>query len=175
MNYIIFDLEATCGEKYENIRNEIIEIGAVKINQDLEEISKFNEFIKPVLNPVLTEFCINLTSIKQTHIDCAGKFIPVIGRFKDWIGESYLLISWGAYDKKQLISDCDLHGIDSLWTQKHINFKALYANRKRVSKMGLERALIKENIPMTGIHHRGIDDAINTSKIFIKDFKLWKI
>lgn len=33
MNYIIFDLEATCKKNNRNFPNEIIEIGAIKINE----------------------------------------------------------------------------------------------------------------------------------------------
>lgn len=175
MKYIIFDLEATCGPKYERIRNEIIEIGAVKIDNNLNIISTFNEFIKPILNPTLTEFCINLTSISQEDIDKADIFPEVYKRFRSWIEDDYLLLSWGNYDKKQFVSDCELHGIESEWTLKHINFKGLYANRKNIKQMGMERALNREGILPEGIHHRGIDDAINISKIFLKDFKLWKI
>jgi inhibitor of KinA sporulation pathway (predicted exonuclease) len=173
MSYIIFDLEATCGLKYQNIRNEIIEIGAVKLSRDLTKKDTFCQFIKPIINPVLTEFCKNLTSITQKNVDNAQTFLPVIALFKEWIGEDYLLISWGAYDKKQLISDCDLHGCNSDWVYKHINFKGLYANKNNVRKMGMDKALSRENILPQGIHHRGIYDAINTSSIFVKGFKLW--
>ena len=41
MNYIIFDLEATCWEHDRNRINEIIEIGAVKLNERLESSYAF--------------------------------------------------------------------------------------------------------------------------------------
>ncbi|KNY30102.1 hypothetical protein [Pseudobacteroides cellulosolvens] len=37
MNYIIFDLEATYWEKENGRKSEIIEIGAVKLNDKLEQ------------------------------------------------------------------------------------------------------------------------------------------
>ena len=50
MNYIILDLEATCWENNRSLQNEIIEIGAVKVNTNGEVISEFCEFIKALGN-----------------------------------------------------------------------------------------------------------------------------
>ena len=58
VNYIIFDLEATCwlGRPPKGY-NEIIEIGAVKINQYGEETGRFESFVKPTVNRKLSGFC----------------------------------------------------------------------------------------------------------------------
>ena len=69
MNYIVLDLEATCKENDRSFPNETIEIGAVKLDSDFNIISTYNKFIKPKLNPVLTQFCKDLTSITQADID----------------------------------------------------------------------------------------------------------
>jgi 3'-5' exoribonuclease 1 len=63
MNYIIFDLEATCWEGWDKSRNETIEIGAVKISDEREIISEFSSFIKPLKHFILSDFCKSLTSI----------------------------------------------------------------------------------------------------------------
>ena len=174
MNYIIVDLEATCGNKYENIRNEIIEIGAVKINEQGQMIGEFNEFVKPVLNPVLTKFCTELTSIQQNDVDNAANFKTVLIDFLDWAcNDNCIFLSWGNYDKNQFIKDCELHGMSSLWINKHINLKAMYSIKKQKKQCGMERALSFEGISLEGTHHRGIDDARNIAKIFVKYFGEW--
>lgn len=71
MNYIIFDLEATCWENDRTKQNEIIEIGAVKLDENLAVIGEFQTFIKPKLNPILSDFCKKLTSISQEEVDQA--------------------------------------------------------------------------------------------------------
>jgi 3'-5' exoribonuclease 1 len=43
--FIIYDLEATCWRSPKPRQVEIIEIGAVKINEDLEIVDEFCEFI----------------------------------------------------------------------------------------------------------------------------------
>ena len=52
MNYIIFDLEWNQGApeeagKVETLPFEIVEIGAVKLNDSREMISEFSELVKP--------------------------------------------------------------------------------------------------------------------------------
>src|SRR5437588_596043 len=118
MNYIIFDLEATCWEGRDQRQNETIEIGALKINEKKEIISEFASFIKPLTHPVLSDFCKKLTSIKQEDVDKAPAFNEVIEKFKNWIehdSSDYLLCSWGFYDKKQFESDCGNFGLDKSW------------------------------------------------------------
>ena len=52
MNYIVFDLEATCWDQYDRSDNETIEIGALKISKNKEVISEFQKFIKPLKYPL---------------------------------------------------------------------------------------------------------------------------
>jgi len=177
MNYIVLDLEATCWQDRTNAnQNEIIEIGAVKIDSGGTIISEFEEFIQPSLNPTLSDFCKKLTTIKQSDIDGADEFKKVILKFKNWINldEPYLLCSWGFYDKKQFIKDCQLHHLDSNWVEQHISLKHQYATFKKLKRpIGMGGALKNENIILEGTHHRGIDDARNITKIFIKNLNSW--
>ncbi|MEM8890039.1 MAG: 3'-5' exonuclease, partial [Bacteroidota bacterium] len=83
MKYIIVDLEATCWKKREKGQiNEIIEIGAVAIDEAGNELGEFAEFIKPKLNPILSDFCKELTSISQSEIDAAQSFPEVLKAFQ---------------------------------------------------------------------------------------------
>lgn len=178
MNYIIVDLEATCWNPKGNHQNEIIEIGAVKIDEYQDVISEFSEFIKPIINPTLSEFCTELTSITQEDVDNSSLFPEVIKRFRQWIGEDeeFLLCSWGHYDKGQFKKDCELHKLGTNWLEYHISLKHQYAELANLRKggIGMEKALLREGFSLDGTHHRGIDDAQNITKIFLKYFDLWK-
>ena len=179
MNYIIFDLEATCWEDRNiNKQNEIIEIGAVKIDDEGNIQSEFAEFIKPKLHPILSDFCKDLTTITQQEIDAADSFKEVIERFKQWINleEPFVLCSWGFYDKKQFSKDCDLHDLNKDWLENHISLKHQYAQIKKLRRpMGMGGALKKEDLTLEGTHHRGIDDARNIAKIFLANFNYWNV
>ena len=73
-NYLIIDLEATCCKERIITREamEIIEIGAVVVNaRTLDVVDEYTTFIKPILNPTLTDFCKTLTTITQDDVDNA--------------------------------------------------------------------------------------------------------
>ncbi len=179
MNYIILDLEATCWkDRSLNKQNEIIEIGAVKIDAAGNSLGEFAEFVKPKLNPILSEFCKELTTINQAEIDPAESYPAVIENFKQWINqdEPYVLCSWGFYDKKQFVKDCDLHQLDKKWLKNHISLKHQYAEIKNLRKpIGMGGALKRERLKLEGTHHRGIDDARNIAKIFLARMGEWKV
>lgn len=179
MNYIILDLEATCWkDRNVNKQNEIIEIGAVKLDGEGKIVSEFAEFVKPKLHPYLSDFCIELTTITQAEIDAANYYAKVIDRFLEWIDvdQPYVLGSWGFYDKKQFEKDCDLYQLEKDWLKNHISLKHQYAQINNLKKpIGMERALKNENLILEGTHHRGIDDARNIAKIFQIHFGKWEI
>lgn len=181
MNYIIFDLEATCWENERSKTNEIIEIGAVKLNEKLEVIDTFAKFVKPEINPMLSDFCTKLTSIEQKDVDTADTFKNVMVEFEDWITSTdteVVLCSWGFYDKKQIYNECKvknysgrIHGL----LDKHISIKHQFAEIKDIRPCGMSQALNLLGLPLEGTHHRGIDDAKNITKIFIEIFDKLKM
>jgi 3'-5' exoribonuclease 1 len=178
MNYIIYDLEATCWETPPpGYVQETIEIGAYKVNEYGEIRGKFNRFVRPLAHPNLSLFCKQLTSITQEDINRAKTFPEVINEFMDWgriYEDDYLLCSWGSFDRKMFEHDCKLHRLDSEWTLKHLNLKEKYTKTKRMRNgIGLRKAVEKEGMVFTGQHHRGISDAENLTKVFLKFMAEW--
>lgn len=162
---VIFDLEATCTKTGEFPRDEmeIIEIGAVDTDG-----KEFASFIKPVRNPELTDFCKELTTIKQSDVDTAAEFKEVYAFFKDFF-EDATLISWGDYDRKQMIKDLEYHGIkDKYINYNHINLKQVFLDYSGLKRAGVNKALSWFNLEFEGTKHRGIDDAKNIIKIYDK-------
>ncbi|MEM8525610.1 MAG: 3'-5' exonuclease [Bacteroidota bacterium] len=179
MNYIIFDLEATCWQGSPRSKTqETIEIGAFLLNAYGELQGSYNRFIRPILNPYLSSYCTELTTIEQEQVDRAQKFPKVIEEFQDWaeiFEEDYMLCSWGQFDQTLLIADCRLHDIEEDWLENHINLKAQYREIKRLSRpRGLKWAVEKEGFDFDGTHHRAIDDADNLVKVFLKHRDEWR-
>ena len=61
--FILYDLEATCWRTSRPKRVEIIEVGAVKVNEKLEIVSEFCAFVRPLMHPVISKFCTSLTCV----------------------------------------------------------------------------------------------------------------
>lgn len=178
---LVFDLEATCWGTFkdtpENDTNEIIEIGAVLLDDELKTIKQISTFVKPVINPNLSNFCKQLTSITQTDVDNAKTFNDAFDDFLNELtdGEKDILKnidigSWGKYDYNQLKKDIQLH--NSYYPfQSHVNLKKTFSNYHNTKRgYGLKKALKKIDLEFEGNHHRGIDDAINTTNIIKKMF-----
>ncbi len=178
MNYIVLDLEATCWlGKPPNGINEVIEIGAVKINEYGEVLGFFSKLIKPKVNRKLSGFCKKLTGIKQEQLNVADGYVTVIEEFKDFIGineEEYALFSWGDNDKSYLISNCRLHNIEYRWLDHFYDMHKIYLKFKgKQNKSGLKHVVESEGFEFEGAQHSAYVDAYNLGKIFIKYLDEW--
>lgn len=170
-NYLIVDLEATCCDDGSFPRDEMetIEIGAVMVEgENLTIIDEFTIFIKPVRHPVLTPFCTGLTSITQEDVDGADDYKNAIVKFENWLSNhsDYLFLSWGYYDKKQLMQDSEYHGLTFPIPVEHQNLKNHFSQSMNTrKKFGLSTALFIKKLTFQGTAHRGIDDARNIARL----------
>jgi 3'-5' exoribonuclease 1 len=170
---LVVDLEATCCDLKSIPRHqmETIEIGAVMVvAENLEIVDEFQTFIKPVRHPILTNFCLELTSITQSQVDTAPDFATVMSTWQTWLSKFDRTIfgSWGEYDRTQFLQDSKYHQIDLPYpvSSNHINLKEMFSTAQGLNKRyGMAQALDLANITLTGTHHRGIDDARNISKL----------
>jgi 3'-5' exoribonuclease 1 len=170
---LVVDLEATCCDLQSIPRHqmETIEIGAVMVATDsLEIVDEFQTFIKPIRHPILTEFCLQLTSITQSQVDTAPTFPDAIKLWQPWLArfDKTIFGSWGDYDRKQFQQDSKHHGIDLPYpvSSNHVNLKEVFSTTQGLNKRhGMAQALNLAQIELTGTHHRGIDDARNISKL----------
>lgn len=103
-NYIIFDLEfnSTKIPGSDKHINEIIEIGAVKLDNSLNEVGSFTSMVKPVFSKKLNSYVKKLTHIHYNELIKSDKFNVVINNFIKWcnIDNDTVFITW---------SDTDLH------------------------------------------------------------------
>lgn len=165
----ITDLEATCwndGNAGKRHEMEIIEIGSVLVDAaTLEVVSEFQSFIRPVRNPILSDFCKSLTTITQGQVDKAETFPIVYGKWIEWVNQvdDVVLASWGQYDLNQFIQDCTFH--KELFTLPHINLKNVVATKMGWKPKGVGKAINTLGLKFAGTPHRGIDDARNIHKI----------
>lgn len=173
---IIVDLECTCTDKNEFPREdmEIIEIGAILIDQDGNEISRFQTFAKPVKHPVLTDFCKSLTTITQNDVDSAPSIKMAVLKFDKWCRNLQNkhnvkhLSSWGFFDLNMLKKTASqlMLNLDIFDNFIHINESKKFQEKLNLKrKSGVGGALKILNLKFTGTQHRAIDDVINIAKI----------
>jgi 3'-5' exoribonuclease 1 len=182
VNYIIFDIEATCWKDNNAafFHQETIEIGACKLDEYGEVTEHFSRLIRPVLHPTLSPYCKDLTGIRQEEVNRAATFPTVIEEFQDFIdgyNDDYALISWGSFDKRQIIADCERFRMDTDWMESNfLNLRTQYCELKRLKQASsLQKTVKQEGFEFSGTNHRGLDDATNLAKIFAKYLGEWKL
>jgi inhibitor of KinA sporulation pathway (predicted exonuclease) len=77
---------------------EIIEIGAVLVDENLKLIDEFSTFVKPTINPTLTHFCTKLTTITQKDVDDAPYIEEALDSLRAFARQNgfYTFVSWVA-------------------------------------------------------------------------------
>lgn len=161
--------------------NEIIEVGAVKLDENLNTVSTFSEIIKPVLSKKLRSRIKNLTNISNDDIKAGKPFATVIREFEKWVGDNSVVLSWGDTDIRTLITNikCFLNKEDISFIRKYADLQRYcqnFINMENVQQAGLSYAaeclqIDAEKFP----HHRALDDSLLSAECFKKTFNKEKL
>ncbi|XP_028305792.1 3'-5' exoribonuclease 1 [Gouania willdenowi] len=177
----VVDFEATCEEyNRSDYLHEIIEFPMVLINtHTLEIVDTFREYVKPELNPQLSDFCVNLTGITQKMVDEADTFVVVLRRVVAWLQERelgtkyrYAILTDGAWDMSKFLNiQCRISRIrHPAFLRKWINLRKFYKNFYNFYRMHMNLTLMLEKLGMKyeGRLHSGLDDSRNIGRIAVR-------
>src|SRR5450830_425640 len=170
---LVIDLEATCADdgSIPEDSMETIEIGACWANLEGGVMDRFQSFVRPVKNPVLTNFCTNLTGICQEDVSVAPLFPDAARLLREFVDrhkttETSIWVSWGSYDFTQIARDSSNHSTPNPIDLPHFNAKKLYAKAQKIGKqVGMARAIELSGLSFIGTHHRALDDALNIARL----------
>lgn len=174
LHYIVLDLEWNQSPKGKNGKRtgmpfEIIEIGAVKLDENRNVLGEFNEFIRPAVYRQLHYKTKEILHIDMAELEQARSFREVIRDFFDWCGEDYIMCTWGSMDLTELQRNIAYFKLENpmkkplLYYDVQKLFSLLYEDGKSRSslKKAVEYLEIEEDIPF----HRAFDDTLYTAKI----------
>lgn len=108
MDYVIFDLEWNNAYDYRQKKgvNEIIEVGAVRLDSSLNICSAYTQLIKPKLSKKLSHRFVDLTGISKEEIAESGMdFERAMDEFARWAGEDAVFMSWSNSDLYVLVAN----------------------------------------------------------------------
>ena len=177
MNFVILDLEwnGSYSKKVHRYFNEIIEIGAVKLDERLHSLGTFQAMIKPVVSKKITNLVTDLTGIDKDELKDGVSFQRAIKMFGKLFDENTVLLTWSTSDLMVL-----LENITYFTGEKTIGFAKYYADaqafcQKKISRensgqqMGLSSACEALGISDEDLLlHRAKDDSILTARVFKK-------
>lgn len=177
MDYIVFDLEwnqSNTGREpeIEELPFEIIEIGAVKLNNEMKFISEFSQLIKPKVYQEMHYITRKLIHMQMEELQCGKPFPLVIDEFLEWCGKDSIFCTWGPLDLVELQRNMSFYNMQPL-SEKPFQFldvqklfSLAYEDGKK--RRNLEYAIdfleIEKDIPF----HRAFSDAYYTGKILEK-------
>ena len=101
------------------LKNEIIEIGAVIVNEDLNITDTFKTYVSPE-HSQLDNYIKGLTGIKNSDVKNAPVFKEAIKIFIDWIPKDAVIVSWSDNDKLQIESEAKAKDVDISKLDKYL-------------------------------------------------------
>jgi inhibitor of KinA sporulation pathway (predicted exonuclease) len=174
MNYIVLDLEWNQGSSRQTeeteISFEIVEIGAIKLNENMETLGSFTELVKPQVYHEMHHITGQLIQIQIQDLEQGSVFPEVMTRFLRWCGDgAYIFCTWGIMDLNILQKNMAYYEMPPLSEGPFpfIDLQKLFALARgdRKDRRSLEFAVdyleLEKDIPF----HRALDDAYYTAKI----------
>lgn len=174
MQYVFLDLEwnNAYSKKHERFINEIIEIGAVKLDENLSEIGRFDSIIHSQITKKLDRRFRKLTDITNEDMLGGISFEKAISDFKDFCGEDYVVITWSNSDLYAIIDNFKafLPEAEIDFIGNYLDMQKFYQSiypAKENQQIALKDAAENVKIPLDDIKlHRASDDSALTAEIF---------
>lgn len=176
MEFVILDLEwnGTYSRRLKGFINEVIEFGAVKVDENLNIISTFSHLVRPQIGKKISGKIKTLTNLTNEQLSHGMHFMQVVSRFRKWMGDA-VLVTWGVADILTLIENfkyfCGGNG-KIPFLHQYINLQAycaglLYNDDSKL--MGLSGLAERLGIDQDDIeHHRALDDCLLTLRCYRK-------
>ena len=194
MGYIILDLEFNNMQNitkyyphiYEKnrylrtleVQNEIIQIGAVKLDDNMKQIDSYKVYTKscafPVLNPIIT----NITGITHKDLRNAISLKDGLIGLKKFVGTDNIVCSWATDDIAEIVINAKYQGYDDVfWIKKYLDLQNYCTKLLSYKKpIGLKVALaeLKIEVDQSKLHD-ALNDSIYTAEVLRKVYEKEKI
>ena len=174
MNYIVFDLEwnqCPYGKQRENPRLpfEIIEIGAVKLNERKEFLDTFRALIRPVVYGRLHFQTMKVVGLTNADLKTGVPFAEAAESFLKWCGSDCRFCTWGSLDLMELQRNLAFFGMRDrlrgpiIYEDVQKLFAIAYETRS--VRRALSYAVDYLKLPEEGGFHFAKADAVYTAKV----------
>ncbi len=171
MYYVIIDLE---WNQYHNplrtptsragvkMHEEIIQIGAVKTDHDLNPVDTFQLYVRLGNGRRLDRYVKKLTHITESNI-ASGEDFPVASEeFAAWLSDVDAIFSWGADDRRVFLNNLAFHSLEAPaipW----FDAQRIYARQiPGHGSLGLKNIAQEQNVYVNLTLHDALNDAILT-------------
>ena len=179
MKHIVVDLEMNMirrkSEAWKKCTKETIEIGAVMLDDSLQEVSSFRTYVKPEYNDGIEKKIFELTGITDDMVLNAPKFNEALRMFTSWClgaGDDVTVYAWSKNDYLQISKEIILKDyeitrqeaslLENAWSDFQQEFDSHLGFERNLS---LKVALDMAGVNFSGREHDALDDARNTAEL----------
>ncbi len=149
------------------LRGEVIQIGAVKLDSDMNICGSYQIIVKPKHFKKLHRHVSELTGITQEQMDEGTPLPEAAERFKKWCGKDFAFLTWGPDDIPMLKENFHIHDIPSAWLENTYDLQRIFNKQTDGSskQRSLEYAMEYFEIPMNLPAHDALNDAYFTALV----------
>ncbi|MCI5892877.1 MAG: exonuclease domain-containing protein [Clostridiales bacterium] len=179
--FVDFEMNSIAKELFDEFQDchmEIIEIGAVAIDDSMQEIGSYKRYIKPQYNEHIMPRYVELTGISDETVADAADFEECFFDFLKWCGSfagknGYEIYAWSKSDLDQIKRELKLKKINKnkpsvKWMLSHwYDYQKEYCGMLGLSHpISLDRAISSLEQEFSGKMHDALCDARNTARLY---------
>ena len=176
MKYIAVDFEWNQAQSSKHTKiledgkrfsGEIVQIGAVKLSENLEIESVFKSEIRPKVYTKMNTKVSELTGITSEMLENAPCFSDCCRKFIQWCEPDAVFFTWGVDDIRVLRQNCSINGEDSDFFKTWYNLQVFFNMQTDTgsNQKSLAAAVEYFNIENTLKAHDALNDAYYTAMI----------
>ena len=177
MCYIVIDLEwnqtyhekavATQKALSTRLRGEVIQIGAVKLNEALELSGSFRVTVKPKFYKKIHRHVMRLTGIDQAQLDRGISLEEAMHSFHRFCGDDAIFLTWGPDDMPMLFDNLRANKLSFDFLGRYYDMQPMFnretdgLKKQRSLEYAMEYFGIEMNLPA----HDALNDAYFTAQV----------
>jgi len=149
------------------LRGEVIQIGAVKLDERMNICGSYQIIVKPKYYKKLHRHVSELTGITQEQMDVGTPLPEAAERFRRWCGKSYAFLTWGPDDIPMFKENLNAHAIRSEWLDRVYDLQVVFnkqtdgGSKQRSLEYAMEYFDLSQNLPA----HDALNDAYFTALV----------
>ena len=171
---IFIDLEMNTTDtrlvRRKKLKNEVIEIGAVRMDDAFHPLDRFRIFVRPQYNGVIERKIYKLTGISNGAVSDAVSLPEALDALEAWCGsDGYEIYAWSTSDLCQLRKECGFKGIDSVFLDEMVQWHDFQEDFRQMlgekNILSLSNAMHRAGLEPEGSLHDASWDAYNSARL----------
>lgn len=167
---IVFDLEwnQRYGKQQDGLPQEIVEIGAVKLDASLQIVDQIDLPVRPAVHKVMHHHVKRITGISTSQSKKGLPFVEAAARFFAFCGDSFTLCTWGRDDLPVLWKNLSYWALPLPAFSQVINLQKAYdqlfsptPSQQTALSGAMEALAVTSELPA----HRALHDALFTAQV----------